>query len=143
MVVLIVEDEAIIAYCSAAILEEAGCEVLGPAHTSTEALELVRHRPPDVALVDIDLEIAGAGIGLARELRAQFGTAIVFATGCVDVASAHLDTAVVALSKPYDPAELPRIVASAASLRCAPTARASSSRCATFKGLPPHKDSGA
>ena len=57
MVVLIVEDAAIIAYCSAAVLEDAGHEVLGPADTSQAALELVRHRKPDVAVVDIDLEI--------------------------------------------------------------------------------------
>lgn len=110
MVVLIVEDEAIIAYCSAAMLEEAGCEVLGPAHTSAEALELVRNRQPDVALVDIDLESRGAGIGVARELRAQFGTAIVFTTGQADIASAHSDLAVMTLIKPYDPAELAGIV---------------------------------
>jgi CheY-like chemotaxis protein len=70
MVVLIVEDAAIIAYCSAAVLEDAGHEVLGPADTSQAALELVRHRKPDVAVVDIDLEIPGAGIGLARHLCA-------------------------------------------------------------------------
>ena len=38
MVVLVVEDEAIIAFCSAAMLEAAGYAVLGPAHTSAEAL---------------------------------------------------------------------------------------------------------
>ena len=56
MVVLVVEDEAIIAYCSAAMLEDAGYAVLGPAHTSAEALELARGKRPDVALIDIDLE---------------------------------------------------------------------------------------
>lgn len=110
MVVMIVEDEAIIAYCSAAMLEEAGIEVLGPAHTSAQALELVRNRQPDVALVDIDLELPGAGIGVARHLRAQFGTAIVFTTGRIDMASAHSDLAVMTLTKPYDPAELAGIV---------------------------------
>lgn len=110
MVVLIVEDEAIIACCSAAMLEEAGVEVLGPAHTSAQALELVRYRQPDVALVDIDLERPGAGIGVARQLRAQFGTAIVFTTGRIDMASAHSDLAVMTLTKPYDPAELAGIV---------------------------------
>src|SRR5688572_30775776 len=69
MVVLIVEDEVIIAYCSAAMLEEAGHAVLGPAHTSSQALELVRNRRPDVALIDIDLETPGAGIHVARQLR--------------------------------------------------------------------------
>ncbi len=110
MVVLIVEDEAIIAYCSAAVLEDAGHTVLGPAHTSDEALELVRNSRPDVALIDIDLETPGAGIEVARKLQAQFGTAIVFTTGRMDVAQTHADMAVLAISKPYDPAEIPGIV---------------------------------
>src|SRR4051794_27625854 len=114
MLVLVVEDEAIIAYCSAAILEEAGFTVLGPAHTSGEALELSRKRP-DVALVDIDLETSGAGIGLAQQLHAQYGTAIVFTTGRLDEATSHRDVAVAVLSKPYDPSELPGIVKYAAS----------------------------
>lgn len=115
MLVLVVEDEAIIAYCSAAILEEAGFTVLGPAHTSSEALELSRSQRPDVALIDIDLEIPGAGINVARQLRARYGTAVVFASGQMDEARMHSDVAVAALSKPYDPAELPGIVQYAAS----------------------------
>ena len=125
MVILVVEDEAIIAYCSAAILEEAGHTVLRPAHASSEALELARKHRPDVALVDIDLEIPGAGIGVARQLRTLYGTAIVFTTGRMDQASVHSDIAVAALSKPYDPAELPGIVQYAGSR---PRAAASRSR---------------
>jgi CheY-like chemotaxis protein len=122
MVVLIVEDEVIIAYCSAATLEDAGHEVLGPAHTSAEALELARKRRPEVALIDIDLEISGAGVGLAQQLREHYGTAIVFTTGQADVANAYSDTAVAVLTKPFDPAELPNIVATAAGAVRSPTA---------------------
>lgn len=110
MVVLVVEDEAIIAYCSAAMLEDAGHVVLGPAHTSREALELVRDRQPDAAVIDIDLECPGAGIGVAQHLRSHFGTAIVFATGQADDARAHADIAAAVLMKPYDPADLASVV---------------------------------
>ena len=113
MVVLVVEDEVIIAYCSVAMLQEAGHSVLGPAHTSAEALELARKSRPEVALIDIDLEIPGAGIGLAQQLQAHYGTAVVFTTGQADVAHAYCDTAVAVLTKPFDPADLPRVVASA------------------------------
>jgi len=126
MIVLVVEDEAIIAFCSAAILEEAGFAVLGPAHTSGEALELSRDERPDVALVDIDLEVPGAGIGVAQQLHAQYGTAIVFTTGRVDQATSQRDVAVAVMSKPYDPAELPGIVKYAASRPRAASTRASS-----------------
>jgi len=115
MLVLVVEDEAIIACCTAATLEDAGFTVLGPAHTSGEALELSRRQRPDVALVDIDLETSGAGIGVAEQLYAQYETAIVFTTGRLDQATSHRDVAVALLAKPYDPAELPGIVRYAAS----------------------------
>jgi DNA-binding response OmpR family regulator len=143
MVVLVVEDEAIIGYCSAAMLEEAGHTVLGPAHTSSQAFELVRKRAPDVALIDIDLEIPGAGIGIARQLRARFGTAIIFTTGRMDQARAHADIAAVSLSKPYDPSELPGIVALAKSQRRASPSRTTPSRTASFTGAPVHNGSGA
>ncbi|HEY7640044.1 MAG TPA: response regulator [Steroidobacteraceae bacterium] len=129
MVVLVVEDEAIIGYCSAATLEDAGHTVLGPAHTASEARELARKRRPEVALVDIDLEIPGAGIGLAQQLQAHYGTKIVFTTGRLDVARAHSDIAADVISKPYDPAALPGIVSSARRTRREPPAR---SRSATF-----------
>ncbi|HKS59066.1 MAG TPA: response regulator [Steroidobacteraceae bacterium] len=128
MVVLIVEDEVIIAYCSAATLEDAGHAVLGPARTSAEALELARNRRPEVALIDIDLEIPGAGVGLAQQLRAHYGTAVVFTTGQGDVANAYSDTAVAVLTKPFDPADLPRVVASAAGA----VRHSTASRNATF-----------
>lgn len=116
MVVLVVEDEAIIAYCSAAMLEDAGHAVIGPAQTAREALQLARERQPEVALVDIDLETPGAGIGLASQLRAQYGTAIVFMTGRMEALD-HSDIAAGVISKPYDPSELPAIVASAGAMR--------------------------
>jgi two-component system, response regulator PdtaR len=144
MVVLVVEDEAIIAFCSAAMLEGAGYAVLGPAHTSAEALELASSKQPDVALIDIDLEIPEAGIGLARQLHAEYGTAIVFATGRFEQAQLNSDIAVAALAKPFDPADLPRIVAYAASRpRHFARSSATPSRSASFTGLPAHSGSGA
>jgi DNA-binding response OmpR family regulator len=61
MVILVVEDEAIIGFCLTQVLEEAGHVVLGPALSSNEALKLADANPPDVALVDIDLESTGSG----------------------------------------------------------------------------------
>jgi len=143
MVVLIVEDEAIIAYCCAATLKHAGHVILGPAHSAAEALELARKRRPEVALIDIDLEIPGAGIGLAQHLRTYYGTAIVFATGRADAARGHSDIAVAVLSKPYDPAELPAVIGSAAGAVRRAAARTTPSRVASFSGIPAHNGSGA
>jgi CheY-like chemotaxis protein len=125
------------------MLEDAGHTVLGPAHTSREALDLARGEHPDVALIDIDLEIPGAGIGVARQLRTQFGTAIVFTTGRLDQAQAHSDIAVLALSKPYDPAELAGIVALAGTQRRGSLSRTTPSRPVNFTAVPAHDGSGA
>lgn len=144
MIVLVVEDEVIIAYCSAAMLEDAGYAVLGPAHTSAEALRLARSKRPDVALIDIDLETPDAGIGVARQLHALYGTAIVFTTGRYEQAQLHSDIAVAALVKPFDPAELPRIVERAgARPRHCLRSSATPSRSVSFTGFPAHNGSGA
>jgi CheY-like chemotaxis protein len=143
MVVLIVEDEVIIAYCCAATLEDAGHVILGPAHSAAEALELARKRRPEVALIDIDLEIPGAGIGLAQQLRTHYGTAIIFATGRMDAARDHSDIAFAVLLKPYDPAALPAVIGSAAGAVRRAAARTTPSRVANFSGIPAHNGSGA
>jgi two-component system, response regulator PdtaR len=117
MVVLIVEDEAIIAYCTAVQLEEAGHMVLGPASSSDEALELASRSPPDVALIDVDLEEPGAGIGLAQQLRSRHDVVIVFTTGQTELARAHADIALGVITKPYDPSELAEIVEYAGATR--------------------------
>jgi CheY-like chemotaxis protein len=55
--ILIVEDEAIIAYDLRSKVERLGYEVVGIASTGEEAIELARlHRP---ALVLMDIQLAG------------------------------------------------------------------------------------
>lgn len=110
MIVLVVEDEAIIAHSSAAEIEEAGHAVLGPAHSSSEALALAQDHAPGVALVDIDLEAPGAGIQLARQLSAYLDIVVVFTTAQAEVARANADCAIGVLAKPYDPSELADVV---------------------------------
>ena len=143
MVVLVVEDEAIIAYCSAAMLEDAGYAVLGPAHTSAEALELARSKRPDVALIDIDLEVPG---GYQRRASAAhpLRNRDCLHDGSFEQAQLNSDIAVAALAKPFDPADLPRIVAYAASRpRHFSRSSATPSRSASFTGFPLHNGSGA
>ena len=73
--VLVVDDEAFVAYDFADIVEETGREVLGPAVTLAEARGLVSGQLPDIALLDIN--VRGETIwSLARELRAGGCTAI-------------------------------------------------------------------
>jgi DNA-binding response OmpR family regulator len=116
MVILVVEDEAIIGFCLTHVLEEAGHFVEGPALSSSEALALARANPPDLALIDIDLESPGSGICLARKLCEQYGCVIIFTTGQPEIARTHADCAIGMIAKPYDPGEVPALVSYAEAL---------------------------
>jgi two-component system, NarL family, response regulator DesR len=67
--VLIAEDQAMILGALAALLEiEADLEVVGQAHTGTEAVDLARRLRPDVILTDIEMP-GLTGLDVAAELR--------------------------------------------------------------------------
>lgn len=55
-VVLVVEDEFLIAMGLELLLERNGWRVLGPAATVKEALRLLAAETPDVALLDVNLQ---------------------------------------------------------------------------------------
>ena len=54
--VLIVEDGTLLAMELQSVLEEKGCDVLGPVNTVQRALALLEHERPDAALLDLDLD---------------------------------------------------------------------------------------
>jgi CheY-like chemotaxis protein len=79
-VVLVVEDESLIALELCDDLESQGWVVVGPAATIEEAIRLLAKSPsPDVAILDVNL--GGVMVyPLADRLRAQ-GVPLVFCTG--------------------------------------------------------------
>ena len=109
MLVLIVEDDPIIGCASAAELEYAGHEVLGPAASTAEAEALIAERRPDLALVDINLEVPGAGVLLARRLKAD-GIGCIFVSGQALEGRRNCDAALGMLHKPFDLSVLCRAV---------------------------------
>src|SRR5215468_763161 len=77
--VLVVEDEALIAMDLQSLLEEAGYRVLGPANSTTSAMALLDKDEPDVALLDVNLgrsDVFGVANALARRK-----TKVIFLTG--------------------------------------------------------------
>ena len=106
MLILVVEDDPIVAWSARDVVEDAGHEVLGPAHDVEEALRLVAARRPDLALVDINLAGADEGVALARTLKDQHAVPSLFVGGQVNAARANQDAAMGLLRKPYDPASL-------------------------------------
>lgn len=114
--VLIVEDEALVAMFLVDIVEELGLAVAGPAGSREAAQRTAAGNPPSVAIVDANLEHAGAGVELAKELSDTYGTRIIFLSGYADLAADQAVRAVnpvSVLQKPCPPDEL------AAALRAA------------------------
>ena len=102
--ILVVEDESILAWDLEATLQNAGFQVLGPAATAREALELAAQTHPDLALVDINLaDGKKTGIEAARRLQAQYHTPSLFLSGQGTEARQNKDAALGLLEKPYSP----------------------------------------
>ena len=106
--VLIVEDDYIVAFDVAAALIEAGYDVAALAASEFEALDVASRIRPDFAVVDINLA-QGDGRTVARQLRREYGTAVLFATAqCRDVEHLTASGAMACLPKPYDARDVPK-----------------------------------
>ena len=109
MRILIVEDEPIAAMSAMSELERAGHEVVGPAASLQDALQLAQECKPELALVDIDLNEAGEGVRVARTLR-DLGVASIFVSAQTRVAHDNRHLALGYIGKPYDASDLIRCV---------------------------------
>ena len=102
MMILLVEDDALIAMTLEAALADQGYTVRGPASTAERALQLCELSRPDLALVDINLRDGnGRGIDLARELLSRWGVPSLFVSGQQAQAQQNKDAALGYISKPY------------------------------------------
>jgi DNA-binding response OmpR family regulator len=108
MRILLVEDDVLMALMAADALMTGEHEVVGPAFSVDDALELAGANLPDLAVVDIDLAGSDAGVGLARELRARFGVHSLFVSAHAATARANRDAALGLLPKPYKLEDLSR-----------------------------------
>ncbi len=82
--VLVVEDEAIVAFDLAGKIATLGYTVAGVATTAEEALEVAERSRPDIAVLDIRLGSGRDGIQIAQELRDRYDVAAIFATAYTD-----------------------------------------------------------
>ncbi|HEY1755354.1 MAG TPA: response regulator [Bryobacteraceae bacterium] len=105
--VLLVEDEGLIAHDISRRLEVLGHEVVGPAATAEEALDLAPGA--EIALMDIRIDGQRDGIEAAQEIRARHHLPVIFLTAHADRAT--LDRAKLAgpfgyIVKPLGPTSL-------------------------------------
>ena len=102
--VLVVEDEALIGMLLEDGLLEAGAEVVGPACSVKEALELIDQAAADgglsAAVLDINLE--GEAVSPVADHLAALGVPFVFATGYGEGYNRGLHAAAPILEKPFD-----------------------------------------
>ena len=101
MLVLVVEDEPVIAASMEWELMAAGHEVLGPVASAEEAEALAIAHHPDLALVDINLAGHDEGVELARDLKRRYGVPSLFVTGQIVQARQNSDAALGVLVKPF------------------------------------------
>jgi DNA-binding response OmpR family regulator len=111
MLILVVDDEAIIGLSIAVELLDAGHQVLGPATSISEAKDLAGQSHPDLALIDVDIDRPGDGIDLARDLRSGSNVHSLFITARPAKARAHPQFALGVIEKPFMSSDVARSVA--------------------------------
>jgi CheY-like chemotaxis protein len=77
--VLIVEDEMMIAMLIEDMLEEFGCELVGPANSVPHALQLIGNESIEVAVLDLNLD--GQDTYAIADALQQKNVPFIFATG--------------------------------------------------------------
>jgi len=82
--VLIVEDEPAIAMDISGILQDEGYLIAGIAHNSIKALDLLKSRAIDVALLDISIKGNLDGIDIANIIKENYDIPFVFLTSFAD-----------------------------------------------------------
>ncbi|WP_404382588.1 response regulator [Caenispirillum salinarum] len=102
--VLLVEDEALVAMYVEDLLEDAGCEIVGPAPRLDAALSAIATDPMDLAILDVNLK--GEQVWPAADALKARGVPYVFLTGYAadTVPGAH--AGVTRLTKPLRPSDL-------------------------------------
>ena len=101
LTVLLVEDDAEAAAALTEALDAAGHRIVGPFHSAEAAEAATALHPIDAALLDINLSGEATGVDLARNLKARWGTPVIFLSGDVSAAAANAELAAAMVIKPY------------------------------------------
>jgi DNA-binding response OmpR family regulator len=104
-ILLIVEDQVLLAMGLKDELEDSGYRILELAIRHQEALRFARQVKPDLALVNIDLAAGDDGVALACDLKA-LGVPVLFISGQQDRVRLGREVAIASLPKPYSPADM-------------------------------------
>ncbi len=78
--ILVAEDDAILAFDTVSLLQDAGAEVLGPATTLTDTVAIAKSALLSCALLDVNLR--DEVVFPAAQLLKERSVGIIFQTGC-------------------------------------------------------------
>ncbi|ODT57686.1 MAG: response regulator [Phenylobacterium sp. SCN 69-14] len=106
--VLVVEDEMMVSMLIEDMLEDLGCQVVGPASRLEEAIELVNSVELDCAVLDVNL--GGQPISPLADLLREKSAPFAFATGYGDAGLRDADKGSPVLQKPFREGDLARIL---------------------------------
>jgi CheY-like chemotaxis protein len=107
--ILVVEDDAIIAYCLRETLSESGYDVVGPVPSGEEAIQKAAKESPDLVLMDINLAGELNGIEAAVQIQARSDILVIYFTGYAEDVlqqEAGITEPYACLSKPVHEREL-------------------------------------
>lgn len=96
---LVVEDEAMIAFALEDLLTDLGCEVVGPVFHMQDAMQLAREAAIDGAILDVN--IAGEEVFPVADILEARGIPFIFTTGYGTAGLRSGDLGHPVLQKPY------------------------------------------
>ncbi|HZY82832.1 MAG TPA: response regulator [Cyclobacteriaceae bacterium] len=111
--VLIVEDNVVIAKSIQAMIADHGMEVIGICNTGEEAIAFAEHQQPDIVIMDIKLGGKMDGIQTAAVIRDMYRTPVIYLSDYTDhvtVRKAKPTQPVNFLAKPFTEADLLRAI---------------------------------
>lgn len=112
--VLIIEDEAFIAFDLESLVESLGHRVIGIARTHQEAVFLARGRKPGLILADIQLADGSSGIDAVNDLLGSFEVPVVFITAYPErFLTGERPEPAFLIAKPYQPSTVSAVLSQA------------------------------
>lgn len=110
--ILVVEDESLVAMLLETMLEDMGCQTVGPFATVAAALDAVRGGAAiDAALLDVN--VAGEAVFPVAEALRAAGVPVVFSTGYGESGLSDDWRGALALQKPFTEAAVAEALAKA------------------------------
>lgn len=104
--VLVVEDEALIAFDIVSMLDSLGCDIVGPVARLSDALNIAVNERFDCAILDVN--VRGGLITPVAEMLLDRGVPLLLSTGYSESALPAILASQARLAKPYTTEQLER-----------------------------------